>query len=308
MAGIKVSIVIPVYNREAIISETLESAIHQTYPNIEIIVVDNCSTDKTFDVVEQYAKNDIRIKLFRNGANLGPVRNWVECLKHVTGEYAKILWSDDKISPQFIEKCLKLFDDDTAFVVTATQIFDETGPLRIEYLNNSDTMPVKDYIRTVILGGRCILPNSPGCILIRTVDLKDSLVIDVPNSDKLNFNRYGAGNDLLIMLKTAVKYKNVKFVSTVESYFRGHKGSLSCSNDLVIYYIWAKTCFLNEYGDANINFRFKIRLFIKQLRNKEYSNVCHSLKYRLSMSGFIEELLYASIKIIKFITSKRHLF
>ena len=67
----KVSILIPVYNREDLIGQTLNSAIDQTYHNIEIIVVDNASTDNTWKVIQRYEKQDGRIKAFRNNTNIG---------------------------------------------------------------------------------------------------------------------------------------------------------------------------------------------------------------------------------------------
>ena len=71
-----VSILIPVYNRERIVVRALESAINQTYKHIEIICVDNCSTDNTYSVLLEYANRDHRIKVYRQSENLGPVRNW----------------------------------------------------------------------------------------------------------------------------------------------------------------------------------------------------------------------------------------
>ena len=63
----KVSILVPVYNREDLIGQTLNSALNQTYKNIEIIVVDNSSTDNTWEVVQSYEKQDSRIKAFQPG-------------------------------------------------------------------------------------------------------------------------------------------------------------------------------------------------------------------------------------------------
>ena len=87
-----VSILIPVYNRETLIEDTVQSALNQTYPNIEIIVVDNKSTDRTWDILEKLANRDSRIKIFQNKTNIGPVRNWKRCIDNASGKYGKILW------------------------------------------------------------------------------------------------------------------------------------------------------------------------------------------------------------------------
>ena len=90
-----VSIVIPVFNRETLVQEAIESALKQTYDNIEIVVVDNCSTDKTWEVLQKY--NNPKIKIFRNNTNIGPVLNWKKGIELSSGEYIKLLFSDDMI-------------------------------------------------------------------------------------------------------------------------------------------------------------------------------------------------------------------
>ncbi len=99
-----VSVCIPVYNGEKTIEETIESIINQTYSNIEIIVVDNCSSDNTVSIVNSI--NDSRIKLFTNDENLGMVGNWNKCLEYVSGEFFIILCADDIIDQNCIEKKL----------------------------------------------------------------------------------------------------------------------------------------------------------------------------------------------------------
>lgn len=123
-----VSILIPVYNRENIIAETIQSALNQTYRNIEVVVVDNASTDNTWAVIEDLAKKDSRINAFRNESNLGPVKNWLRCVEEASGEYGKILWSDDLTAPDFIEKTLPLFNNDVGFVYTGANIFTGANP------------------------------------------------------------------------------------------------------------------------------------------------------------------------------------
>jgi glycosyltransferase involved in cell wall biosynthesis len=118
-----VSILIPVYNREHPVVETIESAIHQTYTNIEIIIVDNCSTDNTWSVLQDFSRKDDRIKIFQNPENVGPVRNWKRCIDESSGEYAKILFSDDLISKDFLEEAMNVFEDVAAFVISPIQLF-----------------------------------------------------------------------------------------------------------------------------------------------------------------------------------------
>ena len=72
----KISVIIPTYNREDFIADCIESAINQDYPNLEIIVVDNNSIDRTFEIANAYSYVYKNIKVFKNNENLGPVKNW----------------------------------------------------------------------------------------------------------------------------------------------------------------------------------------------------------------------------------------
>ena len=72
MNSVKISIIIPVYNVEKYISQCLDSAINQSLKDIEIIIVDDCGSDKSMDIAKEYAKNDNRIKIIKNSQNQGP--------------------------------------------------------------------------------------------------------------------------------------------------------------------------------------------------------------------------------------------
>lgn len=98
------SILIPVFNGEKFISKAVESALRQTYSDLEIIVSDNCSTDATADIVAQYS--DRRLKVFRQRVNLGMVGNWNFCLSKVQGSTYQVLCADDTLADDFVEKML----------------------------------------------------------------------------------------------------------------------------------------------------------------------------------------------------------
>jgi glycosyltransferase involved in cell wall biosynthesis len=91
----KVSVMIPTFNQERLIAESIESALRQDYPNLEIIVSDDCSSDNTCDVVKQYLADD-RLVYFKNESNLGRVANYRKSLyERVNGEWAINLDGDD---------------------------------------------------------------------------------------------------------------------------------------------------------------------------------------------------------------------
>ncbi|HEV7330136.1 MAG TPA: glycosyltransferase family A protein [Flavisolibacter sp.] len=102
-----VSVLITAYNREEYIAEAIESVLTSSYANFELIIVDDCSSDKTVSTARKYAKNDARIKLFMNEANLGQFANRNLAASYASGEFIKYVDSDDKIYPHTLEMMVK---------------------------------------------------------------------------------------------------------------------------------------------------------------------------------------------------------
>ncbi len=99
----KISVIVPVYNLEKYLSNCIDSIISQTYTNIEIIFVDDCSSDNSLNILNEYSKkyNQIKvISLEQHGVT--SVRN--EGLKHASGKYIGFVDCDDYIDPQTYEK------------------------------------------------------------------------------------------------------------------------------------------------------------------------------------------------------------
>ncbi len=268
-----VSILIPVYNRQKIVKETLESAINQTYKNIEVIVVDNKSTDNTFEVVKEFTKSYPNVKVYQNEEDIGPVKNWRRCLNYATGEYVKNLWSDDLIAPTFIEKTLPYLTDyeDVGFVFSGTEIFSDDTEQRTKayFIGNTGIYDTKKFIEDSLLWGSS--PVSAGCALFRKIDLERNILIDIPNKFGIDFNLKGAGNDVLVYLLTAKDYPKFAFINETLSFFRAHKGSitiLSSKSDLAKFYHIAKAYFVENYLPNNrLRKKFNTKLLILLLRH-----------------------------------------
>lgn len=122
-----VSVCIPAYNNAEYILDTIDSILNQTYRNIELIVVDDCSSDNTAEVVESV--RDERVKLYRNEKNLGMVGNWNHCLELASGEYIKLICADDMIDADAIEREAKAMQENpTANLVESdTRLVDMSG-------------------------------------------------------------------------------------------------------------------------------------------------------------------------------------
>jgi glycosyltransferase involved in cell wall biosynthesis len=92
-----VSVISPVYNGEAHLAECIESVLAQTYPDWEYLVVDNCSTDRTFEIAERYAKQDARVPIVRNERFVSAAQNHNIGLGQMSSEsrYCKFVHADD---------------------------------------------------------------------------------------------------------------------------------------------------------------------------------------------------------------------
>ena len=105
-----VSIVTPVYNGEQFIADCIESVLSQSYQNWEHIVLDNCCSDATPDILDRYLKKDSRIRVERNPELLPAISNWNLALTKISSEsrYTQVLHADDRLHPDYLLKKVDL--------------------------------------------------------------------------------------------------------------------------------------------------------------------------------------------------------
>jgi glycosyltransferase involved in cell wall biosynthesis len=144
MSSPLVSIVTPVYNGDKYIVECIDSVLSQTYQNWEYIVVDNCSTDRTSEIVEQYALQDKRIKLSVNDDFLDIIPNWNRSFDLISREskYCKVVHADDWLFPECIERMVSLAQENPNVGIVGSYRLDEN-------IVNLDGLP---YPSTVVPG------------------------------------------------------------------------------------------------------------------------------------------------------------
>lgn len=105
MEGIKVSIIMSAYNSEKTIGKAIESVLNQTHKNWELIIVNDCSTDNTLEIIKKY--DDPRIRVITNEKNMGAGVSRGVGVENITGEYTNFLDSDDIIKEDYIETLLE---------------------------------------------------------------------------------------------------------------------------------------------------------------------------------------------------------
>lgn len=103
----RVSVCIPTYNGAAFLAETLDSAVTQTFDDLEVVIVDDCSTDESFDIAQRFARSDPRVRAIRNAERAGSgAANAKIYLAHARGEWIKTLNQDDLMAPTCLARML----------------------------------------------------------------------------------------------------------------------------------------------------------------------------------------------------------
>ncbi len=121
-----VSICIPNYNYGRYLDGCIQSAINQTYPNIEVIFSDNCSTDNSMEIANKYKD---RIKIYQNDTNIGAGKNFDRVCRLASGKYVILLAADDVLRPTIAEKAAVIMNKNknVGFVMVDYDVIDEHG-------------------------------------------------------------------------------------------------------------------------------------------------------------------------------------
>lgn len=125
----RVSIGVPVYNGEAFIETALRSLLAQTFTDIEVVISDNASTDRTEEICRRIADEDRRVRYSRASANRGLVWNHRRALAMARGEYFMFAPHDDWFAPEYVQACVEALDADPDVTVAhaMTVLVDEDG-------------------------------------------------------------------------------------------------------------------------------------------------------------------------------------
>jgi len=273
-----VSILIPVYNRIKQIKDTLDSAINQTYDNYEIIIRDNRSDDGTWEFLSDYTKSNGKIKLYQNDFNVGPVINWMKLVQQAKGEYIKILFSDDLIEKDFINKMLPILikNNSVSFCCSAVEIIQDSEVIKTNhYFKKTGKVNNKLFIKKILLGGNVSVSASHA--LFRKEDLLNSIVLDVPNKINSDFKMHGIGPDALMFLLIANKYKYFYYIDDVLAKYTAHDQSISVktkSAELILLHILGRAYYVENYcSDKTIIKKFNARIKINLILYKDETDL-----------------------------------
>ena len=166
-----VSIIMPSWNTERFIAETIKSVINQTYTNWELLIVDDCSTDKTDEIVASF--NDNRIKYFHNEKNSGAALTRNKALREAKGEWIAFLDSDDLWMPEKLEHQID-FMNKNGYSLSFTEyekIDEDSKPLNI-YVSGPDKVNKRKIYNYDYIGQLTMMYSTKVFGLIQIKDIK----------------------------------------------------------------------------------------------------------------------------------------
>ena len=150
-----VSVVCLAYNHETYVVEALESVLNQNYPNIELLIADDCSSDHSVAVIEKWLQNHPNIQFFPNKTNLGNTKTFNNAVKHAKGEFIIDLAADDILLPDCVSRQITAFQNtkytNLGIVYGNLIQMDENGTYLNDYYTEEDH-PESGNIYKMVVG------------------------------------------------------------------------------------------------------------------------------------------------------------
>ena len=172
----RVSVIIPTYNNELYVEETMRSVLAQTFTDFELLVADHSSADRTWELLQQFA-DDPRVRLMTTPAGGSAERNWNRVSQEATGELVKLVCGDDLLAVDALEKQVAAFDEHgegVVMVASPRDIVDASGRRIVHNLGLgglSGRVPGRAAIRRSVLRGANIF-GEPCCVMVRRTALE----------------------------------------------------------------------------------------------------------------------------------------
>ncbi len=168
----KISVCIPTFNHGHFLKDAVESVLAQTYTDFELVIVDNCSTDDTPEIVRPYLTRDRRIRYVRNPVNVGAQRNLNRCIELASGEYVNILCADDILAPTALQKLVQAFEDHPRVSLAGcarVMVDKDQRPVSVlSFSGKFELVPGGEAIKRCLRGGNMI--GEPSAVLFRKRD------------------------------------------------------------------------------------------------------------------------------------------
>lgn len=145
----RLSLGMPLYNAERYVAQAFEGLLAQDFADFEIVVSDNASTDRTWEICEEYARRDPRIRLYRNPENLGAAYNYNRTVDLARGPLFRWVAYDDVCAPTLLRRCVETLDagPEAILAYPQTMLVDEHGAAIRPYRDGLDLRSPRAYRR-----------------------------------------------------------------------------------------------------------------------------------------------------------------
>ena len=171
----QVSVIMPCYNMERFIAHSIESVIGQSFADLELLIVDDASTDKTADVVRYYCEQDDRVKLVVKQEHSGIANSRNQALSAAQGRYLAFLDADDVWHSNKLEKQLAFMQErDVAFSYSAYDLIDEDGRSLQKTIATAGNLNHDAYLRNTIIGCSTVMVDKEKVGGVRIPDFRTS--------------------------------------------------------------------------------------------------------------------------------------
>jgi glycosyltransferase involved in cell wall biosynthesis len=234
-----IGIVTPVYNGEKYLEACIMSVLSQSYTNWQYIIVNNCSTDRTQEIAEQYVRKESRIELHNNEKFLSALENQNHALRFLPSEskYAKIIHADDMLMPECLMEMLNIAETSPSVGIVGAYRLNGTSVQSAGLPYGKNIFSGKDICRASLLNNLYVF-GSPSSILI-------SMKFILDGTYSYNSVNYHADEEACYEV---LKYSDFGFVHKILTYSRFHEEQESSFARDVNTFIISKLGILKKYG------------------------------------------------------------
>lgn len=236
----KVSVIIPVYNKEKYIAVCLRSIMIQTYTNLEIIAVDDGSSDASFSICQEYAIKDNRIRLIRQ-ANGGPSEARNSGINAATGEYIIFIDADDYVAPDYIEHLMEY----AGFDLVISGYFELRGRIQEKYVPILTKVQDSDKFADIIFNANNFRFITGPCLKL----YKTQLV----KKNNVRFIDITFGEDTAFVFHYLRFCKSITFINYAGYFNRILQGTLSRKK---VNGIWQMLQQVIDIGEDTFHYKF----------------------------------------------------
>ena len=156
-----VSVIVPCYNMERFIADTIVSVQQQTYSNWELLIVDDTSTDGTVDLIKTFSSKDARIRLFVKPTHSGIAHSRNQCIQMAQGRYLAFLDADDRWHPDKLERQLAFMQEhQVGMCYSAYDLIDESGIQLGKTVPTAGILDYETYLRNTIIGCSTVMVDT----------------------------------------------------------------------------------------------------------------------------------------------------